>query len=339
MEKQTSQSQPNKQKGIMLSFVSLLLLGTLPVISNSRPQALNALNFSFYLSLWQLFCAVPLLFFEINQGILDKELPVKSRNQTIRIMFITGIIFSFSTLLYVVSFETAGTVSAAIAIQAYPLFSILLETIFLKRKKTSKELFFTSLLIGGIYFLGTKGTWAIEGFSPWFGLALTVPFLWSIAHVTIKNTLDKSPITPNQVTFLRVLTSSIILFVIAASVNGVTSVVNGLLDTEFLIYSFSMGFVYYLELVNWFYAVKHVDVSVASSITTPTPVITMILAILFLNESIEFYQLLAMGVVFLSLYGIIYFGKRKKTYDGLLSGVSADQQAEMLQENWSYGED
>ncbi|MHA2174376.1 MAG: hypothetical protein ACXABI_06070, partial [Candidatus Hodarchaeales archaeon] len=64
--------RPNKQKGIILSFVSLLLLGILPIISNSRPQALNALNFSFYLSFWQLVCALPLLFVESNQGILDK---------------------------------------------------------------------------------------------------------------------------------------------------------------------------------------------------------------------------------------------------------------------------
>ena len=87
---------PNKQKGITLSFVSLLLLGTLPIISNSRPQALNALNFSFYLSLWQLVCALPLLFVEFNQGILDKDLSKKLRNQTLYVMLITGIIFSFS---------------------------------------------------------------------------------------------------------------------------------------------------------------------------------------------------------------------------------------------------
>ncbi|MHA2248163.1 MAG: DMT family transporter [Candidatus Hodarchaeales archaeon] len=307
----TNYFNPNKQKGVILSFVSLLFLGILPIISNSRPQALNALNFSFYLSIWQLMCALPLLFVESNQGILDKDLSEKLRNQTLSIMLITGIIFSLSTLLYVLSFEKAGTISAAIAIQAYPLFSILLESIFLKRKKNSGELIFTFLLIGGIYYLGTKGTWAIEGFSPWFGLALIVPLLWSIAHVAIKNTLDKSPITPNQVTFFRVLISSIILFTIAVSVNGVTSVIDGLRHVEFQIYAFLMGFIYYLELINWFYAVKHVDVSVASSITTPTPVITMILAIIFLHESIAMYQLIAMGVVFLSLYGLLYFGKRK----------------------------
>jgi len=304
--------QPNRQKGIILSFVSLLLLGILPIISNSRPQTLNALNFAFYLSFWQLVCAFPLLFVESNQGILDDNIPKNLRNQTIFIMLITGIIFSISTLLYVVSFEKAGTVSAAIAIQAYPLFSILLETFFLKRKKNRGELFFTFLLIGGIYYLGTGGTWIIEGFSPWFALALAVPVLWSVAHVTIKNTLDKSPITPNQVTFIRVLVSSIILFTIAASVYGLNSVINGFFSIEFQIFGFMMGFVYYLELINWFYAVKHVAVSVASSITTPTPVITMVLAIIFLNESIEIYQLLAMCIVVLSLYGIIYSGKKSK---------------------------
>ncbi|MFX0205541.1 MAG: DMT family transporter [Candidatus Hodarchaeota archaeon] len=312
MTKQINLFHPNKQKGITLSFVSLLLLGTLPIISNGRPEALNALNFSFYLSLWQLICALPLLFVELNRGILDKDLPKNLRNQTVYIMFITGIIFSISTFLYVVSFEKAGTISAAIAIQAYPLFSILLESVFLKRKKNKGELFFVFLLIGGIYFLGTEGTWVIEGFSPWFGLALVVPFLWSIAHVTIKNTLDKSPITPNQVTFLRVLISSIILFTIVSAVNGANGAINGLIHVEFQIFAFLMGLVYYLELVNWFYAVKHVDVSVASSITTPTPAITMILAIIFLSESIEMYQLLAMGIVFLSLYGIIYFGRKKQ---------------------------
>jgi len=76
------------QKGITLSFVSLLLLGTLPIISNSRPQTLNRLNFSFYLSLWQLVCNFPLLFIEFNQGILDEDVPKNLRNQTICIMLI-----------------------------------------------------------------------------------------------------------------------------------------------------------------------------------------------------------------------------------------------------------
>jgi drug/metabolite transporter (DMT)-like permease len=227
-------------------------------------------------------------------------------------MFITGLIFVLATFLYILSFEKAGIVNAAIAIQAYPLFSILWETIFLNRKKNKQELAFTLMLITGIIYLGTNGTWQLENLTVWFILALIVPLLWSIAHVTIKHTLDNSPITPGQVTFLRVLTASFFLFFISIFINGPESVIEGLFTYSFQIYAIFMGLVFYLELVNWFYAVKHVDVSVASSITTPTPVITMVLAIIFLGESVEMYQLMTMLVVFISLYGLLYYGKETK---------------------------
>lgn len=143
-----------------------------------------------------------------------------------------------------------------------------------------------------------------------FFLALIVPILWSIAHVTIKNTLDKSPITPNQVTFFRVLLSSCVLFILSSLINGIENVLNGMLCFEFQFFGFLMGFVYYLELVNWFYAVKNIDVSLASTITTPTPLVTMILAFFILGENIQGYQIIAMIIVFSSLYGLLWWRKK-----------------------------
>jgi drug/metabolite transporter (DMT)-like permease len=134
----SSDFSPNRNKGILLSFVSLFLLGMLPIISNSRPSDLNALDFAFYLSLWELICAVPLFIFELskkNSGVFQKSIEWKIRKKTYLIMGITGFIFSISTFLYVFAFETAGTVSAAIAIQTYPLFSILWEFILFKKKR------------------------------------------------------------------------------------------------------------------------------------------------------------------------------------------------------------
>jgi drug/metabolite transporter (DMT)-like permease len=306
---------PKRNIGVSLSFVSLILLGILPIISNSRPSALDTLNFAFYLSFWELICSLPLLFYELThnrRGIFQNSLDSKIRNRTFLVMGTTGIIFSISTFFYVLAFETAGTISAAIAIQTYPLFSILMEYILFKKKKHYKELLFTLLMIVGIYYLGTGGTWLIEGFSPWFALALIVPILWSIAHVIIKHTIDISPITPNQVTFFRVLISSSLLFIISSLFNGLNNVFEGLLNIEFQLFGFLMGIVYYFELVNWFYAVKHVDVSVASTITTPTPIITMVLALFILQDVIELYQIVALIVVVISLYGLIWSGKVKK---------------------------
>ncbi|MES9902712.1 MAG: DMT family transporter [Sedimenticola sp.] len=304
--------QANKKAGILLAFTSLLLLGMLPVISNGRPAGLNALNFAFYLSFWQLICSLPLLFSEYRNnthGIFTKQLPVRLRNRTVIIILLTGLIFGLSTYVYVLSVEKAGTVSAIIAIQAYPLFAILWESIFFNKKKRKAELIFTFLLIAALYYLGTQGSWKIEGLSLWFLLALAVPFLWSIAHVIIKNTLDTTPITPVQVTFFRVFISAIFLLIVLISVNGINSVINGMSVVNFQISAFTMGFVYYLELISWFYAVKHIDVSLASSITTPTPLITMLLAAIFLQETIQSFQLASFLVVLMSLYGILYFAK------------------------------
>ncbi len=304
----------NIRVGITLSLVSLVLLGVMPIISNSRPMEISALNFALYLSIWQLIFSIPVLLIELksaNRGIFDANLSARLKKRTVSIILVTGAMFGVSTFAYVLSMEKAGTVSAAIAIQAYPLFAILWETVFLKRRKNKEELFFTFLLIVGLYYLGTSGTWKIEGLSYWFIFALSVPFIWSVAHVIIKEVLDKTPITPAQVTFFRVSISVIIIFAISVWVNGLNQVLSLIDDPVFQMFAALMGFVYYLELINWFYAVKHVDVSVASSITTPWPVVTMFLAIIFLNESVKNYQIITMAVVFISVYGILLAGKRK----------------------------
>jgi drug/metabolite transporter (DMT)-like permease len=304
----------NIRVGIALSFVSLALLGVMPIISNSRPMEISALNFALYLSIWQLVFSIPVLLVELkstNRGILDANLPSRLKKRTVSIILVTGAMFGVSTFAYVLSMEKAGTVSAAIAIQAYPLFAILWESVFLKRKKNKEELFFTVMLIVGLFYLATSGTWKIEGLSYWFIFALSVPFIWSVAHVIIKEVLDKTPITPAQVTFFRVSISVIIIFTISVWVNGLNQVLSVIDNPVFQMSAALMGFVYYLELINWFYAVKHVDVSVASSITTPWPVVTMFLAILFLHESVKNYQIITMAVVFISVYGILLAGKRK----------------------------
>jgi len=306
--------QKTQSVGISLSFVCLIILGIMPIISNSRPSDLNALSFAFFLSLWQLVFSLPMFFRELmsfDKGIFQATLPSKVKHRTITIILLTGIIFGLSTYVYVLAVEKAGAVSAAIAIQAYPLFAILWETLFLKRKKTILELAFTLLLLGALYYLATEGTLRIAGFSPWFLFALIIPLLWSIAHIIIKEVLDSTPITPSQVTFFRVLISTIFLLVILLVVSGPSDIMSGLGNFNFQKFAILMGLVYYLELINWFYAVRHIDVSVASSVTAPAPALTTVLAVFFLSETVEIHQMITLGFVILSVYGLLFAGRRK----------------------------
>ncbi len=308
---------PNTKSGILLALVCLVILGTMPVISNSRPQAFDALSFAFYLSLWQLLFSLPLVARELSsadKGIFNAGLAPVLRRRTIVIILATGVMFGLSTYIYVLAMEKAGAASAAVAIQAYPLFAILLETLLLKRRKTWLELSFTATLILSLYFLATKGTWQIEGLSYWFVLALGVPFLWSIAHVIIKEVLNRTPITPAQVTFFRVLVSAVFLGLVVLTVSGPAAFSAGLSGPGFQTFAIAMGLVYYVELIVWFYAVRHIDVSLASSITVPWPALTMILASLFLGDSIAAYQIASFCIVAASIYGLIIAGaiRRKR---------------------------
>jgi drug/metabolite transporter (DMT)-like permease len=163
--------------GIALAFICLVILGVMPIISNGRPPGSDALTFALYLSFWQLLFSIPLFARELrsnNKGIFRAGLSSGRKARTLAITVATGAIFGLSTYVYVLAFEKAGAVSAAIALQAYPLFAMVLEAIFFGRKKSRGELFFTLLIIAALYYLATSGTWRIDGFSFW-SVSIAVP--------------------------------------------------------------------------------------------------------------------------------------------------------------------
>lgn len=305
-------SHTSVRKGIALSFVSLTLLGVMPIVSNLRPSDIGALSFAFALSVWQFVFAAPVFGLELQsgaKGIFGLDPERRERRRLILVALLTGAFFGLSTYLYVLSVEKAGAANAAIAIQAYPLFAILWESLFLKRRKTPFELALTGLLIGTLYFLGTGGTFLMSGLSPWFLASLGVPLLWSIAHVIIKEELRNTPVTPAQVTFFRVGISTLFLLVVLAVAvpSGIANGLSAVLQTMSVV----MGLVYFLELIVWFYAVRHIDVSFASSITTPWPALTMVLAVPILGDRVEMYQITALCIVVLCIYGLTVAELRK----------------------------
>lgn len=305
-------SSPSVPKGVLLSLICLVLLGIMPTISNLRPPEVAALSFAFALSVWQVVFAAPLFGWELQRGtggIFALSLSGRERRRMSLVALFTGTLFGLSTYLYVLGVEKAGAANAAIAIQAYPLFAIAWESLFLKRTKTPVELLLTAILIGALYYLGTGGTLRPSGLSPWFLLCLSVPLLWSVAHVLIKEELSNTPITPAQVTFFRVLISALFLLAILAIAipSGVSLGVAAILQPI----SAFMGLVYFLELIIWFYAVRHIDVSLASSITTPWPALTMMLAVPLLGDGIETYQIVALLVLVTCIYGLTLAGIRK----------------------------
>jgi drug/metabolite transporter (DMT)-like permease len=127
--------------------------------------------------------------------------------------------------------------------------------------------------------------------------------------VAIREELGRTPITPAQVTFFRVAFSAVFLGLVLAVVEPAGFRIGRAPD--FQVWALVMGLVYYLELVIWFYAMRHIDVSFASSVTTPWPAFTMVLAVIILGEEIAPYQVGAVVVVIAAIYGLSWAGLRK----------------------------
>lgn len=306
--------QKSVRLGVAIAFACLLILGVMPVLANSRPSGSDGLAFAIWMTFWQLVAALPLFFYEratTPRPAADAALPV-SRRRMAAIALLTGAMFGVSTYMYIVAAEKAGAVGMGIALQAYPLFAMLLEAVFQGKRKSPAEIGFTLLMIAALAYLTTGGTMRLSGLSYWSVFALGIPLLWSIAHLMLKHILETMPVSPNQVTVSRLVISGVFLLLVQAALGETGLLVAALSDGAFQRAAIALGIAYYLELVLWFYAMRHIDVSLASSVTVPAPAVTMLIAVTIIGEAVETYQVVSMAVIAAALYGLLLAGRRRR---------------------------
>ena len=66
-----------------------------------------------------------------------------------------------------------------------------------------------------------------------------------------------------------------------------------------------MGFVYGCGLFCWYKTLTYLDISKASVLVSPTPVITAIFATMLLGETFTVYHLIGTCIVMFSIYMIV----------------------------------
>ncbi len=299
--------------GVALALLCLFILGAMPVLANARPAGSDGLAFAVWLTFWQLLASLPLFLIELKGKRRQRnadDAPRTGMWGAGTIALATGAMFGLSTYMYVIAAAKARPVSMVIALQAYPLFAILWEALFLGRRKSPAELFFTAVMIAALVYLTTGGTFRIADVSWWSAFALGIPLLWSIAHILLRQMLVTTPVTPNQITVSRLIISGATLLLLHLVFGKSGALVDGFADAAFQKAAFIMGLAYYLELILWFHAMRHIDVSVASSVTVPAPAVTMLIAVTVLGQAVQGYQIVAMAVIALSMYGLLLAGKR-----------------------------
>jgi drug/metabolite transporter (DMT)-like permease len=308
-------------RGVLLSLVVLVGNGMHPIINKLRPESFNALNFVFQMALWELIFALLLMAVQFFMGKSPKlsskgkfeitSNQPKSRGGHLFRLLTIGVIFSGATYLYIDGLTEAGAIAGSLALKISPVYAMLLGALFLGEKVSWKEIVLTVVMLLGLYYLGTAGTFVFGSFSLGFAKLLFVPLLWGIGHALTKPLLENHTISPIQIIVVR---SSIISVVIGGTtiiLHDISFLGNALLRPEYLLFSLLMGGTYFLMHISWYNSITYIDLGYASALVTPSPAITTILAVSLSLEILHGYDIIGMAVVFIGLFGLIWVNKTR----------------------------
>ena len=183
---------------------------------------------------------------------------------------------------------------------------MLLGYLILKEKITKLQLIFSIVLFFGLT-IGITQFFSLVKFDITILIGvvilLAISFLWMLGHTLTKPIFNKKEATPIQMVFIRNLLSGFILiftYLIFFPIDY-----KMWLDPDSLFFFLIMGTVYGSGLVCWYKTLSYLDISKATIIFAPTPIISAILASFILGESFTIYHLIGIFLVIVSIIVIV----------------------------------
>lgn len=319
MKDETKRTKSSFQgfRGIFYALVVLIGNGVHPIINTSRPDDLSALQFVFLMSLMECCMSIPFFIKDMkrrNLNPLTSDLIRSQKTTTPKIisrLVLVGLIFSLATFLYIEGLTLAGGVSGSIALKTSPIYAMIVGILFLHEDFDIKQILLTLLMLAGLFYLGTEGQFQLDIFSLGFGMCLITPLFWTIGHAITKPLLVKKLVTPSQVIFIRSGVITLTIFFINIFVQGFQATLYSFTQINHLFFAFLMGGTYFLMHLSWYNSISLIDLSYASALVTPSPVITALLSFLILDDSIENYHIIGMIIMIIGLYLMIFFKSKK----------------------------
>jgi len=306
----------NLKKGLIFGVIGNIFIGFQPIIANSRPAALDAHIFAVMTCLVEALIFLPLIIIEkrVNMAKINNVSTnhntsiIKTWRKNIWLFIFIGIIFGLNQLLFFIGYELAGAINGSLTQKTTVFFGLIFGFLILKERITKVQVIFSTILFFGLILAITQGSFNFLTFSldvlSGVLIMLLITCLWMFGHSITKPVFARNEVTPTQMVFIRNFLSGIILF-----------------STYFLFFPFknisllfvpinqlyyvSMGTVYGLGLYCWYKTLSYLDVSKATIIFSPTPIITAIFATLFLGEIFSLFHFIGLVIVIFSIVIIV----------------------------------
>lgn len=198
---------------------------------------------------------------------------------------------------------TAGR--AAFLQKTLPLYVLVLAFIFLKEKIRQKQLFAILLMfLGTIVLYYTQINPAELWASPSTGdlLVIGAAFLWAVESVMAKEAMIKGE-NNFVVSFARMFFGGLILFSVLILAGNYSLLLN--ISTEQMFNISISTIILFAYVFCWYWSIKLINVSKASTILLLAPVISLILGLVFLGEPVPMMQLVGSALILVGAYFVV----------------------------------
>jgi drug/metabolite transporter (DMT)-like permease len=307
----------NLKKGLIYGIIGDFFVGFQPIVANSRPKVLDAHIFAAMTCLVEALIFFPLILIELqlkqkknskNDQLSKKNSLIKNWKKNFWLLIFIGAIFGLNQLLFFIGYELAGAINGSLTQKTTVFFGLIFGFFILKEKVTKLQIIFSFILFFGLFLAITKGSFDLLLFNHkvllGVGTLLFITCLWMFGHTMTKPIFNREEATSIQMVFIRNILSFIILsstYFIFFPIENVRLFTDPINDFYFL----SMGAVYGLGLFCWYKTLSYLDVSKATIIFSPTPIITALFATFFLKEIFTVFHLIGTIIVISSIVIII----------------------------------
>jgi len=309
----------NRKKGLIFGAVGTILVGFQPIIANSA-KSIDSHVFAAMTCLIEATIFLPLMILEMrmnkrkerrNPDVMSNNSILTSLKKNFWLIAFIGIIFSINQLLFFVGYRLAGAINGSLTQKTSVFFGLLFGFLLLKEKISKIQIVFSIVLFLGLLIAITQGSLNFLTFNTdvLIGvlILLLITALWMFGHTMTKQLFSRNDFTPTQMVFIRNMLSGVILIITYFTFSPVDlSVFFNPYNQFFFII---MGTVYGLGLFCWYKTLSYLDVSNATIVLSPTPIVTAIFATFILGEFFTPFHLIGAALV---IFSIIIIIKQKK---------------------------
>jgi len=309
----------NLRKGLIFGVLGIFLVGFQPIIA-ILAISIDSHLFAAMTCLIEAVWFLPLMFLEMRinkrNGSSNPDLKtnyslINSMRKNFWLLLIIGIIFGVNQLLFFVGYRLSGAINGSLTQKTSVFFGLLYGFLLLKEKISKIQIVFSIVLFFGLVIAITRGSLNFLTFNTdvLIGvlIVLLITALWMFGHTMTKPMFSRNDLTPTQMVFIRNMLSGVILIITYFTFSPVDlSVFFNPYNQFFFIL---MGTVYGGGLFCWYKTLSYLDVSNATIVLSPTPIITAIFATFILGAIFTLFHLIGLILV---IFSIIIIMKQKK---------------------------